>query len=148
MKTTINLKSKKSDIVSGIIVRDIIILSLSIAMVVMAQTLLASNHYAMKYSDNLDTRREVLAYAAMEFAGCAVGCCPINGSVSRSGIADQFGCRSQLMSITASFVRRRHQHGQTSFYDGVLCILWIFFLVSVTNQREFFAYCLRPSAFL
>ena len=48
MKTTINLKSKKSDIVSGIIVRDIIILSLSIAMVVMAQTLLASNHYAMK----------------------------------------------------------------------------------------------------
>ena len=104
--------------------------------------------FAMKYSDNLDTRREVLAYAAMEFAGCAVGCCPINGSVSRSGIADQFGCRSQLMSITASFVRRRHQHGQTSFYDGVLCILWIFFLVSVTNQREFFAYCLRPSAFL
>ena len=70
----------------------------------MAQTLLASNNYASKYSYKLDTRRELLAYAAMEAAGSIVGCCPINGSVSRSGISDQFGCKSQLMSLTASAV--------------------------------------------
>lgn len=78
--------------------------SLSIALVVMAQTLLASNGYAMKYGYRLDTRQEMLAYAAAELAGCLVGCCPVNGSVSRAGIADQFQCRSQLMSVTASAV--------------------------------------------
>ncbi len=81
--------------------RDLIALSLSIALVVMAQTLLASNNYALKYGYRLDTKRELLAYAAAEFAGGVVGCCPVNGSVSRSGIADQFGCKSQLMSMTA-----------------------------------------------
>lgn len=81
--------------------RDLIALSLSIALVVMAQTLLASNNYAMKYGYTLDTGRELLGYAAAELAGSLVGCCPVNGSVSRSGIADQFGCKSQLMSITA-----------------------------------------------
>ena len=76
--------------------------SLSIALVVMAQTLLASQSYALKYGDYLDTRQELLAYAAAELAGSLVGCCPVNGSVSRAGIADQFRCRSQLMSLTAA----------------------------------------------
>lgn len=83
---------------------DLLVLSLMIALVVMAQTLLASNNYARKYQYVLDTRRELLAYAAAELAGAAVGCCPVNGSVSRAGIADQFGCKSQLMSLTASLV--------------------------------------------
>ena len=81
--------------------RDLTALSLSIALVVMAQTLLASNNYALKYGYQLDTGRELLAYAAAELAGSLVGCCPVNGSVSRSGMADQFGCKSQLMSVTA-----------------------------------------------
>lgn len=75
--------------------------SLSIAAVIMAQTLLATNNYAMKYNDKVDNNAELLAYAGMNLAGCLVGCCPINGSVSRSGIADSFGCRSQIMSISA-----------------------------------------------
>ncbi len=83
---------------------DLILLSLTVALVVMAQTLLASNNYALRYGDRLDARRELLAYAAAELAGSAVGCCPINGSVSRAGIADQFGCRSQLMGLTAAAV--------------------------------------------
>lgn len=83
---------------------ELILLSLTVALVVMAQTLLASSSYALRYGDRLDTRRELLAYAAAELAGAAVGCCPVNGSVSRAGIADQFGCRSQLMSLTASAV--------------------------------------------
>ena len=61
---------------------DIILLGLSVAGVVMAQTLLATN--------------------AANAASAVIGGCPLNGSVSRTGIADQFGCKSQVMSITAS----------------------------------------------
>ena len=76
--------------------------SLSIAAVVMAQTLLATGNYAMRYNDKVDNNAELLAYAAMNAAGGVVGCCPINGSVSRSGIADTFGARSQIMSVAAA----------------------------------------------
>lgn len=85
----------------GVYGEDLIVESLSIAAVVMAQTLLASGSYAMKYGDKLDNNRELLAYSAMNLASGFTGCCPINGSVSRSGIADSFGCRSQLMSLSA-----------------------------------------------
>lgn len=76
--------------------------SLSIAAVIMAQTLLATGNYASKYDDTVDNNKELIAYAAMNVAGGAVGCCPINGSVSRSGIADSFGARSQIMSVSAA----------------------------------------------
>ncbi len=80
---------------------DLIIQSLGIAAVIMAQTLLASGNYARKYRDELDNNKELLAYSAMNLAGAFFGCCPINGSVSRSGIADSQGVRSQLMSLSA-----------------------------------------------
>jgi len=77
--------------------------SFLIAAVIMAQTLLASNSYAMKYDYKIDSGKELLAYSAMNIAGCTVGCCPINGSVSRTGIADQYGCKSHTMSIVSGF---------------------------------------------
>ena len=77
------------------------VLSLTIALVIMAQTLLAANSYALKYDYKLNTNRELLAYSAMNVAGAVSGSCPINGSVSRAAMADQFGCKSQLMSVTA-----------------------------------------------
>lgn len=80
---------------------EIIVLSLTIALVIMAQTLLASNNYALKYNYKIKNNREVLAYAAGNVTGALVGCCPVNGSVSRSAIADQYGCKSQIMSVTA-----------------------------------------------
>lgn len=81
---------------------EIILLSFSIALVIVAQTLLAANNYAMKNNYKIDNNREVLAYSASNFAGALVGCCPINGSVSRTGIAEQFGCKSQMMSIVGA----------------------------------------------
>lgn len=81
---------------------DMVIQAAGIAGVIMAQTLLASGNYAAKYHDKLNPDRELLAYAAMNLAGGAAGCCPINGSVSRSGIADSLGCRSQAMSVSAA----------------------------------------------
>ena len=81
---------------------DIILLGLSVAGVVMAQTLLATNNYANKYGYKVSNNREILSYAAANAASAVIGGCPLNGSVSRTGIADQFGCKSQFMSITAS----------------------------------------------
>lgn len=81
---------------------EILLEAFSIALVVMAQTLLASGNYAMKYGDELDSNAELLAYAGMNLASGFFGCAPINGSVSRSGIADSLRGRSQLMSIAAS----------------------------------------------
>ncbi len=81
---------------------DIVVLSFTVALVIVAQTLLATNNYALKYNYKIDFNREVLAYAAGNAAGAVVGCCPINGSVSRTGIGDQYGCKSQVMSISAS----------------------------------------------
>lgn len=81
---------------------DIVVLSLTVALVIVAQTLLATNNYALRYNYKIDNNREILAYAAGNMAGSLVGCCPINGSVSRTGIADQYGCKSQVMSLSAS----------------------------------------------
>ena len=80
---------------------EIIVLSFTIALVIIAQTLLATSNYALKYDYKINNNREVLAYAASNAASALVGCCPVNGSVSRSGIADQYGCKSQVMSVAA-----------------------------------------------
>lgn len=81
---------------------DIVMISLSIALVIVAQTLLTASNYAMKYNYKINNNREVFAYAVANVAGGMVGCCPINGSVSRTGIGAQYGGKSQVMSITAA----------------------------------------------
>ncbi len=88
----------------GLITTDLTVIlleSLSIAAVIMAQTLLATGSYASKYGDNVENNKEILAYCGMNLASAFIGGCPINGSVSRSKIADNSGARSQLMSISA-----------------------------------------------
>jgi len=82
----------------------VVITSLGIAAVIMAQTLLASENYAMKHFYSIDRNKELLAYSAMNLVAGVTGVCPINGSVSRSGIADSNGTKTQLMSLTASGV--------------------------------------------
>lgn len=81
---------------------EIVVLGLTCALVIMAQTLLATNNYANRYGYKVDNNREVLAYSLANVASSVSGSCPLNGSVSRTGIADQFGCKSQLMSVTAA----------------------------------------------
>lgn len=76
--------------------------SLSIAAVIMAQSLLTSKSYADKYTTRIDENRELLAYAGMNMASFIIGGCPINGSVSRTKIADDCGAKSQVMSISAA----------------------------------------------
>ncbi len=80
---------------------DIILPSLSIAIVILSETLLATNNTALKHEDKINTQREILAYSICNIASSINGCCPVNGSVSRTGIAGQFGVKSQIMSLSA-----------------------------------------------
>ena len=82
---------------------DAVTTSLTVAVVIMAETLLASNNLANKNGYKLDNNREILVYSLGNLAACAVGCCPVNGSVSRSSMGEQYGGKSQLMSVAASF---------------------------------------------
>ena len=84
------------------ILTDVLSVSLTIAVVIMAETLLASGSMAEKNGYKLDSDREVLTYSLGNLAAALTGCCPVNGSVSRSSMGAQYGGRSQVMSLTAS----------------------------------------------
>lgn len=82
--------------------RTIIIESLIIAIVIVAISLLSTNNYALKYGYKVNNNREIVAYCAANAVSSLSGCCPVGGSVSRTGIADQFGVKSQVMSVVAA----------------------------------------------
>lgn len=82
--------------------KEIILSSLTIALVIVAETLLSTNNYALKNNYKINSSREILAYAVCNLASAISGCGPVSGSVSRTSIAAQFGARSQVMSIFAS----------------------------------------------
>ena len=76
--------------------------SLSIAAVILSESLLASKGYASKDGYKLNPDREIAAYSAANLVSALTGCCPVNGSVSRTGIVRQFGVKSQWMSVSAA----------------------------------------------
>ena len=78
-----------------------IVLSFSISLVIMAQSLLTTKKYAQKYNYLVNFNQELTAYALMNLAGSLSGSCPINGSVSRTGMSDQFGSKTQIVSIVS-----------------------------------------------
>lgn len=75
--------------------------SLSVAVVIMAQTLLAENNYALKRGYQLNDNQEILAFSLGNFASAFTGCCPVNGSVPRTAMNDQYDGRTQLTGIIA-----------------------------------------------
>lgn len=81
---------------------DILTVSLTTAAVIMAETLLASNNLASKNGYKIKNNREILVYGLGNLAASFTGCCPVNGSVSRSSMGEQYGGKSQLMSLAAS----------------------------------------------
>lgn len=82
--------------------RTIILESLIVAIVIVAISLLSTNNYALKYGYKVNNNREIVAYCAANAVSSLSGCCPVGGSVSRTGIADQFGVKSQVMSVVAA----------------------------------------------
>ena len=78
--------------------------ALIVAVVIMAETLLAENNFAGKNEYTLDDRREILACAAGNIAAAAIGSCPVNGSISRTSMNEQYGGKTQAVSLTAGAV--------------------------------------------
>lgn len=88
---------------------------LMVAVVIMAETLLAENNFAFKNGYKLNDRQEILACAAGNIAASAVGCCPVNGSISRTSMNEQYGGTSQAVSLTAGLVMAVLLAGFTGF---------------------------------
>lgn len=75
---------------------------LMIAVVVMAETLLSENNFASKNGYKINDNKEILACAAGNIISAFTGSCPVNGSISRTSMNEQFGGKTQAVSITAA----------------------------------------------
>ena len=75
---------------------------LMIAVVVMAETLLSENNFAAKNGYKIDDNKEILACAAGNIISAFTGSCPVNGSISRTSMNEQFDGKTQAVSITAA----------------------------------------------
>lgn len=75
--------------------------SITIAAVVMSETLLAENNFAFKNGYKIEDNREILACAAGNLISGLTGSCPVNGSISRTSMNEQFAGKTQLVSVTA-----------------------------------------------
>lgn len=74
---------------------------LMVAVVIMAETLLSENNFAFRNGYKVDDNREILACGVSNLAAALVGCCPVNGSISRTSMNEQYGGKTQVVSITA-----------------------------------------------
>ena len=80
---------------------DVITISLSVSVVIMAETLLAENNFAQKNGYRIDDNQEILAFSMSNLVAALTGCCPINGSVSRTAMGEQYQGKTQLTGIVA-----------------------------------------------
>lgn len=86
---------------SIISIQQTITISLSVAVVIMAETLLAENSFAQKNNYRINDNQEILAFSVGNFMAAFTGCCPINGSVSRTAMGEQYQAKTQLTGIIA-----------------------------------------------
>lgn len=83
---------------------DAFILSLPIAIVILSESLLSETNFAMKNNYKINENREILAFSLSNLSASLTGCCPVNGSVSRTVMSEQYGAKTKIVSITASVV--------------------------------------------
>lgn len=86
---------------SAVPLKEVITISLSVAVVIMAETLLAENNFASKNGYKINDNREILAFSVGNLVAALTGCTPINGSVSRTAMGEQYQAKTQLTSIVA-----------------------------------------------
>lgn len=67
----------------------------------MAETLLGENSFAQKNGYRVNANQELVAFSMGNLAAALTGCCPINGSVSRTAISEQYQGKTQLTGIVA-----------------------------------------------
>lgn len=78
--------------------------SLTVAAVVMSETLLAETNFATKNNYKIEDNQEILTFGLANIAASLFGCCSVNGSVSRTAMGEQYGGKTQLMSVVASVI--------------------------------------------
>lgn len=76
--------------------------SITVAIVIFAETLLTENNFALKNDYKISDSREIFAFFTANLASAFTGGVPINGSVSRTVMSEQFGGKSQLVSVLSS----------------------------------------------
>ncbi|MDD7408848.1 MAG: SulP family inorganic anion transporter [Anaerovoracaceae bacterium] len=86
--------------------------ALPASIVIIAETLLSENQFAFKNGYKLDDNREILAFSIANIVSAFTGCCPVNGSISRTSMNEQYGGKTQVVSLTAA---------------GVLLVIVLFF---------------------
>ncbi len=87
---------------SGVDMVQVIGRALVVAVVIMAETLLSENNFAFKNGYRIRDDRELLACGLGNAAAALVGCCPVNGSISRTSMNEQYGGQTQLVSVIAA----------------------------------------------
>ena len=83
--------------------KDGLMLTLPVAVLIVVQSLLGENSFASKNNYKINDNREVLAFSLSNFSSAFVGCCPVNGSVTRTIISEQYGAKTKIVSFVASF---------------------------------------------
>lgn len=78
------------------------LLSLPIAVVILSESLLSEKSFAIKNNYKINENREILAFSLSNLSSAIMGCCPVNGSVSRTVMSEQYGAKTKIVSITAS----------------------------------------------
>lgn len=86
---------------TAISMKEVVTISLSVAVVIMAETLLAENNFAQKNGYKINDNQEIFAFSMGNLAAALTGCCPVNGSVSRTAMGEQYQARTQLASVVA-----------------------------------------------
>lgn len=75
--------------------------SLTVAVIIMAETLLAEKSFANRNGYKINDNNEILTYSLCNLASAGIGCLSVNGSVSRTSMNEQFGGKSQMTSLFA-----------------------------------------------
>lgn len=88
---------------------------LMVAVVIMAETLLSENNFAFRNGYKIEDNREILACGVSNLAAAFVGCCPVNGSISRTSMNDQYGGKTQVVSLSAGVAMAGLLLGGTGF---------------------------------
>lgn len=89
--------------------------SLMVAAVIMSETLLSENNFALKNGYKIDENKEILACAMGNVAAACVGCCPVNGSISRTSMNEQYEGKTQGVSVVAAITMALVLIGATGF---------------------------------
>lgn len=86
------------------VIRTVIGVSLSNALVITTETLLTSDSVAKSKGTKFSCNQEIVSYAFGNLAASVIGVCPVSGSAPRMNIAVNYGSDSQLTGLTAGLV--------------------------------------------